>query len=352
MKRLETLSRRQRAILEVLGNLPRAGVSTVILKVAERFDRASRITIIRDLNSLLKKKLISRTGEGRAITYALRIPFLLRIFDTETYFSDGPDQRLIQKECFNFSPNTYWEMLLDETEKASIHRQTHDYRKHAKAYTGAMLQKELERVTIEFSWKSSQLEGNTYTLLDTERLIREQRKTKGKKPEEAMMIINHKIALGYAWEHAKSFRHITVRSIEELHDMIVNGLGIQKGLRKHPVGIIGTAYKPYDNVFQIREALEDLCHLINALKEPWLKALAAVAGLSYIQPFEDGNKRTSRLLGNALLLAHNSCPLSYRSVDEIEYKKALILFYEQHTLFAFKKIFLEQYSFAVENYFT
>jgi Fic family protein len=81
------------------------------------------------------------------------------------------------------------------------------------------------------------------------------------------------------------------------------------------------------------------------------KALAAVLMISYIQPFEDGNKRTARILGNALLLAYGYCPLSYRSVDEVEYKKAMILFYEQNNAFYFKQLFIEQFRQAIEKYF-
>ena len=71
--------------------------------------------------------------------------------------------------------------------------------------------------------------------------------------------------------------------------------------------------------------------------------------LSYIQPFEDGNKRTSRILANAILLSENYCPLSYRSVDDVEYKKAIVLFYEQNSAEYFKRIFIEQFRNAIEK---
>jgi len=73
--------------------------------------------------------------------------------------------------------------------------------------------------------------------------------------------------------------------------------------------------------------------------------------ISYIQPFEDGNKRTGRILANAILLANNYCPLSYRSIDESEYKKAVIIFYENNSLNYFKDLFIEQFKFAVNKYF-
>ena len=108
---------------------------------------------------------------------------------------------------------------------------------------------------------------------------------------------------------------------------------------------------PQDNKFQIREALERLATLLNETKNTIERALLAVLMISYIQPFEDGNKRTSRILGNAILLADDYCPLSYRSVDEIEYKKGIILFYEQNNISYFKQLFLEQFRHAVIKYF-
>jgi len=73
--------------------------------------------------------------------------------------------------------------------------------------------------------------------------------------------------------------------------------------------------------------------------------------ISYLQPFTDGNKRTARMASNAILIANNYYPLSYRSIDEVEFKKALILFYEQNNLYHLKRLFLEQYRFAMQTYF-
>lgn len=108
------------------------------------------------------------------------------------------------------------------------------------------------------------------------------------------------------------------------------------------VGIAGTNYRPLGNRFQIRDALEQLAAMLNQTSNTMEKALLAVLMISCIQPFEDGNKRTSRVLGSAILLADDFCPLSYRSVDEIEYKKAIILFYEQNNIGYFKQLFLDQ----------
>jgi len=101
---------------------------------------------------------------------------------------------------------------------------------------------------------------------------------------------------------------------------------------------------------QIEEAMEDLISTVNSLEDPFSKALVTLAGLAYIQPFEDGNKRTSRLSANAVLLAHKCAPLSYRSVSEVSYKEATLVFYEKNSLVSLRDIFMEQYLFACENY--
>ena len=73
--------------------------------------------------------------------------------------------------------------------------------------------------------------------------------------------------------------------------------------------------------------------------------------LSHIQPFSDGNKRTARITSNAILIANKHCPISFRSVDSVDYKKAMLIFYEQNNISAFKKIFIDQFAFAVQTYF-
>ena len=91
--------------------------------------------------------------------------------------------------------------------------------------------------------------------------------------------------------------------------------------------------------------------LINHKNSFFEKSFLSLLLISYIQAFEDGNKRTARMFSNAILMAHNSIPLSYRIVDVVEYKKASILFYEINNISYFKKIFIEQITDAVNNYF-
>lgn len=351
MVKKKFLTKRQQFILRVIEELGNAQNSEILEKVSKEFDSASRITIVRDLNLLKRKNLIKQNGKGRGVFYTANIPTLQQNFDIETYFKTPPDKRLIRSPKLNFAKKDDWSDILSSKEIDQIKKTTAEFNKRLGKYSLAQTKKELERITIEFSWKSSLIEGNTYTLLDTERLIKENKEAPGKTHDEALMILNHKTALEYIWNHASHYKTISPKKIEEIHALVSEDLGISKGFRKRPVGIIGTAYKPFDNTYQIKEAISSLCELLNRLKNPFLKALVAVAAISYIQPFEDGNKRTSRLLGNAVLLAHSYCPISYRSVEEIEYKKAIILFYEQHSLTYFKQLFVEQYEFAAKNYF-
>lgn len=117
------------------------------------------------------------------------------------------------------------------------------------------------------------------------------------------------------------------------------------------MGISGTNYKPLDNEFQIIEALKDTCDLVNKKKSIFEKAFLILILISYIQPFADGNKRTARIVSNAILMNNKYCPLSFRTVNSIDYKKAMLIFYEQNNITQFKEIFIDQFEFAVNTYF-
>jgi len=211
--------------------------------------------------------------------------------------------------------------------------------------------REMERLGIDLSWKSSQIEGNTYSLLETERLLKERMEAKGKSREEAIMLLNHKDTLHFLLEEPSYLQHLSVGRIEDIHTLLVKGLNIERNIRSRRIGITGTNYRPLDNAFQIEEAMRAMCDLVNSRRNIFEKALLALVLISYIQPFSDGNKRTARIVSNAILIANRYCPLSFRTVDSIDYKKAMLIFYEQNNISAFKKIFMEQFTFAVNTYF-
>jgi len=166
------------------------------------------------------------------------------------------------------------------------------------------------------------------------------------------MILNHKDAFNETLLNLDVFKQLTLANIEYIHQTLTKKLWISANIRKHSVWVTGTQYKPLDNEFQIQEALQSMIKLINYKQNFFEKAFLVLLLISYIQAFEDGNKRTARMLTNAILLSHYSIPLSYRGVDVIEYKKATILFYEKNNINYFKKIFIEQFEDAVKNYFS
>jgi Fic family protein len=134
-------------------------------------------------------------------------------------------------------------------------------------------------------------------------------------------------------------------------EMVLKDLNVGRNIRKRRLGISGTNYKPLDNEFQIREALQSMCNLVNSKTNVFEKASLVLVLISYIQPFKDGNKRTARIISNAILMNEGYCPISFRTVDSIDYKKAMLIFYEQNNMAPFKRIFIDQYEFEVATYF-
>ena len=316
--------------------------------------KGSDATLKRVIAAGIKAGDIVAEGKARATRYRLSPQAqLLMPLNLDTYFALEVDERQVHSS-YNFE---LINGLLAETRLFSDKEQAHldalqdEFRQHVNELTDNEYRKEMERLGIDLSWKSSQIEGNTYTLLETERLLRESKTAEGKTREEAVMLLNHKDALSFVLDNPDYLKELTVSHIEDIHQLLTKELSIDKGLRRHRVGITGTNYHPLDNEFQIREAMRDACELINSKSNIFEKALLTLILLSYIQPFSDGNKRTARITSNAILIANDYCPLSFRSIDSIDYKKAMLIFYEQNSLYAFKQIFMEQFEFAVKEYF-
>ena len=311
-------------------------------------------TLKRIIADCVQKGYIIVKGKGKATRYSLSAQAQLTMpLDIETYFTNDVDDRVVQ-ESFNFQlicdilPNVTL-FTTEERERLNVAHRV--FQNNMSTLSDVEYRKEMERLGVDLSWKSSQIEGNTYSLLETERLLKEKETAQGKTKEEAVMLLNHKDALDFILDCPDYLKELSVRRIEDIHSILTKELAVGSGIRKRRVGITGTNYRPLDNEFQIREALEETCRLINGKEDIFEKALLALVLLSYIQPFTDGNKRTARISSNAILMAWGYCPLSFRTVDSIDYKKAMLMFYEQNNIAAFKQIFIEQYEFAVKNYF-
>ena len=312
-------------------------------------------TMKRLLSAAVKEGNIEKAGRGPATKYKLTPQAHVTMpLDLATYFDKDIDEREVQ-ESFNF------DLIRDVLPKVEIFTKEElevlnaaqmEFVKNTEGMTDLEYRKEMERLGVDLSWKSSQIEGNTYSLLETERLLKDKQTASGKTKEEAIMLLNHKDALDFVLDVPDYLKELSVHRIENLHSILTKELEVDRmKIRHRRVGITGTNYRPLDNEFQIREALEDTCTLVNGKDNVFEKALLTLVLLSYIQAFVDGNKRTARITSNAILIANGYCPISFRTVDSIDYKKAMLMFYEQNNIAAFKKIFIEQFLFAVKTYF-
>jgi Fic family protein len=314
----------------------------------------SYATLKRILKDLITENYLHTFGKGKGTKYFISPNYdLICSININQYFEKEIDERVII-EKFNINVITevlakYAILTKNETEKLNLLHE--EYKKNITELSDKEYKMELDRLAIDLSWKSSQIEGNTYTLLETERLLKDKETASGKTKEEAVMLLNHKDAIDFIIENEDYLIPLTVSKIEDIHSILTKELEIERNLRKRRVGISGTNYKPLDNEFQIIEALRSTCELINHKHNIFEKALLALVLISYIQPFMDGNKRTARIVSNAILMNYNHCPLSFRTVDSIDYKKAMLLFYEQNNISNFKEIFIQQYEFAVKTYF-
>ncbi|MDX9783094.1 MAG: Fic family protein [Bacteroidales bacterium] len=322
------------------------------------FDEAgvsiSYSTLKRVLKRLISENLLSDKGKGKGTKYFISpIYKVIQPIDIENYFKKEIDEREIKE---NFDTGLINEVLSNncvftESELSKLNELHELFLKNISQLSENEFKREFERLAIDLSWKSSQIEGNTYSLLETEKLLLERETAAGKTKEEATMLLNHKDALDFILDNLDFFNPLLISKIEDIHSILVKELGVERNIRKRRIGISGTNYRPLDNEFMIAEALQDTCTLINKKDNVFEKALMALVLISYIQPFMDGNKRTARIISNAILINNKYCPLSFRTVDSIDYKKAMLLFYEQNNISGFKKIFINQFEFAINTYF-
>jgi len=342
-------SRQEQALrlLKEKGSLSRSDMSGQIVSKKGN----SRITLIRDLNELVKEGYVVVQGKGRATNYGLvsKNP-LLEYVNLDNYFKVDQEKRNA-KISFNNEVCKHLSNLYSKQEIELWEKGKNKFREAREKLDPSIYKRELERFVIELSWKSSQIEGNTYSLIETETLIKQNIRAQGHPEDEARMILNHKDAFNSILKNRNSFKRLDFSDVVQLHNILTKGL-VASGIRSQKVMITGTSYEPPSDKHELENALRNLIKHINSVEYPPEKALILAAMIAYIQPFADGNKRTARMLSNAVLIAGNYPPLSYRNIDVNEYRSAMIVFYETNNLFNFKRIFMDQLKFAVNNYFS
>jgi Fic family protein len=338
-------------ILQFINEHPKCSSSEILKGIKKE---TSISTLKRTLQTLLSEGLIQSIGDFKSRKYEVSIAYdTIRPIDVEQYFLKEIDERKIQS---NYNQHLIGDILYNisvftSSELDFLNELQNKFKLNISKLTINEYKKELDRLAIDLSWKSSQIEGNTYSLLETERLLKDKETASGKTRDEATMLLNHKDALDFIIGNPDYINPLTVSSIEDIHTLLTKELDINRNIRNRRVGITGTNYKPLENEFQIKEALAEICNLIQYKTNIFEKALLALVLISYIQPFSDGNKRTARIVSNAILMHHQYCPISFRTIDSIEYKKAMLVFYEQTNINPFKKVFIEQFEFAVNTYF-
>ena len=210
----------------------------------------------------------------------------------------------------------------------------------------------LNRLLIDLSWNSSRLEGNTYSLLDTTRLIELGEEAEGKQRLEAQMILNHKEAIEFLVDEAGTigFDRYTILS---LHALLADNLldsGAAGRLRHIAVGIDGSVFHPLETPALIEECFDQFLATAAAISDPFEQAFFVLVQLPYLQPFDDVNKRVSRLAANIPLIKANLVPLSFEDLPRELYTEAVLGVYEMNRIELLRDVFIRAYGRSAARY--
>ena len=211
----------------------------------------------------------------------------------------------------------------------------------------------LDRLLIDLSWNSSRLEGNTYSLLETERLLELGEAAEGKNAFEAQMILNHKAAIELLVEQAAEvgFNRYTILNLHALlSDNLLTDPQACGRVRSIAVGIGGTVYRPLEVPQLIDECFQQILDTAAAITDPFEQAFFAMVHLPYLQPFEDVNKRVARLAANLPFIRENLSPLSFVDVPERAYVDGNLGVYELNRIELLRDVFVWAYDRSCKRY--
>ncbi len=248
-----------------------------------------------------------------------------------------------------YRPNTSSYFTTEELEEFRKLGQVDDQVQPAGTYT----KKILNRLLIDLSFNSSRLEGNTYSLLDTERLIQDGAPAVGKDPQETQMILNHKGAIEYLAGQSDpiGFNRFTITNLHAyLSENLLGNPAAGGRLRTIPVDIGQSVYVPTAIPQLIEECFDLILKKADEIQNPFEQALFISIQIPYLQPFEDVNKRVSRLAANIPLFSQNLCPLSFTDVPQRLYIEGLLGVYELNDISLFKEVFIWAYRRSASRY--
>lgn len=323
-------------------------------------------TLQRHLADLSKQGLVRITGRSRATRYfpvpttsdavspdLPAIPLSLQGKEVLNYVAQPLDRRpkAGYESRFLRDYGTRTSSYLSPAERSHLLKlgQTARVQEPAGTYARHILQ----RLLIDLSWNSSRLEGNTYSLLDTQQLLEKGQATDEKSAEETQMILNHKDAIEFLVEAAADidFNRYTLLN---LHALLSNNLlpdpEASGRLRTFGVGITKSTYVPPGLPQQIEEFFNIFLDKARSIQDPFEQAFFAMVHIPYLQPFEDVNKRVSRLAANIPLNRLNLAPLSFVDVPRDIYVQGLLGVYERTDLSLLKDVFLYAYERSAARY--
>ena len=281
---------------------------------------------------------ISLSAEGEKVRAYVKQPLLSRkaVGYSRTFLDD-------------YRPNNSF--YLTEEDRARLARIGHTQAEVEAA--GTYAKQILNRLLIDLSWNSSRLEGNTYSLLDTRRLIEFGQKTQGSSHLDAQMILNHKDAIAFLVTAAEDIG-CNRYTILNLHGILANNLLPDQSaagrLRRMAVGIAQSSFHPLEMPQLIEECFDQVLTTAAAIYNPFEQAFFAMVHLPYLQPFEDVNKRVSRLAANIPFIRQNLSPLSFIDVPRSTYTEAMLGVYELNRVDLLKDVFLWSYERSAERY--
>lgn len=330
------------------------------IKLAER-------SVRRWLKELHEEGLVNISGSKRSTRYQIfqSSPVIL----SDEIFSPASRHAInyIHQPLFQRSPTKYqFEWLANYIPNQSFYFQEKQLQslvqfgarqfQHDRA--GTYARTIYNRLLIDLSYNSSRLEGNTYSLLDTERLVLEGQQASDKLNEETIMILNHKEAIRYLVDNATRIK-FQVNEILTLHYLLSEGLVPQKyagNFRDHGVRISSSTYIPLENPEKLEIQLNLIMQKTTEIKNPFEQSLFLLVHIAYLQAFHDVNKRSSRLAANIPLIQQNLVPLSFNDLDKQDYLSAMLAIYECQDVNPLIDLYLQsyqrtaiQYDVTVEN---
>lgn len=334
-----------------------------------------RRTLQRRLALLVAQKRLTAGGRARASRYrvvkdidtgTVTLPALRMEAKGEAYVPLSPEgaeiKQTVRQPIQNRRPVGYNRTFLDSYAPNTTFYLPADVRAHlaeigrhpgGEQPAGTYVLKIFNRLLLDLSWNSSRLEGNTYSLLETERLLELGEAAEGKDAREAQMIVNHKTAIEFLVDQAPDvgFNRYTIRNLHALlSDNLLADPQACGRLRSIPVGIGGTVYHPLEVPQLIEECFLQILALATEINDPFEQAFFVLVHLPYLQPFEDVNKRVSRLSANIPLIRRNLSPLSFVDVPDRAYIDGVVAVYELNRVELLRDVFIWAYQRSCARY--